>query len=64
MDRADPGELSKSSLEKMASVDPTQLIVERQEQAVKIANRQIEEKEKAQRRKKNKAARRARKNNR
>ncbi len=42
----------------------SQLIAERHEQAVKIAANQIKEQEKAQRRKKNKAARRARKNNR
>ncbi len=42
----------------------SQLIAERHDQAVKIAANQIKEQEKAQRRKKNKAARRARKNNR
>ncbi len=63
-ERTDPGELSKSSLEDMAPVDPRQLIAERQEATIRFAERQIEEQEKARRRKKNKAARRARKNNR
>ncbi len=42
----------------------SQLIAERHEQAITVAARQIKEQEKTQRRKKNKAARRARKNNR
>jgi hypothetical protein len=41
-----------------------ELIAERQNQAVAIAERQVRDQQKAQRRKKNKHARKARKNNR
>jgi hypothetical protein len=63
MDRVDPGELSKS-LEDMAPVDPRQLIAERREAAATLAEHQIMEHEKDLRRKKNKAAKKARRNNR